>query len=69
MPRLEGPQGVLDLKLYEAAAGDIGNPYRSNYDVFMKYISEKFKQTFVSPGNHEYDNKTKTIQETNNHLK
>ena len=26
MPRLEGPQGVLDLKLYEAAAGDIGNP-------------------------------------------
>jgi hypothetical protein len=27
MPRLEGPQGVLDLKLYEAAAGDIGNPF------------------------------------------
>ena len=27
MPRLEGPQGVLDLKLYESAAADIGNPY------------------------------------------
>lgn len=27
MPRLEGPQGVLDLKLYESAAGDIGNPF------------------------------------------
>jgi hypothetical protein len=25
-PRLEGPQGVLDLKLYEEAAGNIGNP-------------------------------------------
>jgi hypothetical protein len=23
---MEGPQGVLDLKLYEAAAGEIGNP-------------------------------------------
>lgn len=27
MPRLEGPQGVLDLKLYESAAADIGNPF------------------------------------------
>jgi hypothetical protein len=26
-PRLEGPQGVLDLKLYEEAAGNIGNPF------------------------------------------
>jgi hypothetical protein len=26
VPRMEGPQGVLDLKLYEAAAGEIGNP-------------------------------------------
>ena len=46
-------------------AGDIGNPYKSNYDVFMKFASKNFKKTFVIPGNHEYYNKTKTIQETN----
>jgi hypothetical protein len=26
MPRLEGPQGVLDLMLYKEAAGQVGNP-------------------------------------------
>ena len=46
-------------------AGDIGNPYQSNYDIFMKFISENFKKTFVIAGNHEYYNKTKTIPETN----
>jgi hypothetical protein len=25
-PRFEGPQGVLDVKLYEKQAGDLGNP-------------------------------------------
>jgi predicted phosphohydrolase len=60
------PYGIDEICIL---AGDIGNPYQSNYDVFMKYISENFKKTFVIPGNHEYYNKTKTIQETNNHLK
>lgn len=47
-------------------AGDIGNPYhQSNYDTFMKFISKNFIKTFVISGNHEYYNKTKTIQETN----
>jgi len=47
-------------------AGDIGNPYsESNYDTFMKFISKNFIKTFVISGNHEYYNKTKTIQETN----
>lgn len=46
-------------------AGDIGNPYQKNYDIFMNYISKNFKKTFCIPGNHEYYNKTKTIQETN----
>jgi predicted phosphohydrolase len=46
-------------------AGDIGNPYTSNYDIFMKFISNHFKKTFVIPGNHEYYNTTKTIHETN----
>ena len=25
-------------------AGDIGNPYQSNYDIFMKFISKNFKK-------------------------
>lgn len=50
-------------------AGDIGNPYQSNYERFMEFVRNHFKQTFVIPGNHEYYNKTKTIEETNQNLK
>lgn len=50
-------------------AGDIGNPYQSSYDIFMKFISKNFKKTFVITGNHEYYNKTKMIQETNEFMK
>jgi len=49
-------------------AGDIGNPYQTNYDKFMKFISENFKQTFIISGNHEYYNETKTIHETNKYM-
>jgi predicted MPP superfamily phosphohydrolase len=49
-------------------AGDIGNPYQENYDIFMNFISKNFKKTFYITGNHEYYNKTKTIQETNDFL-
>ena len=50
-------------------AGDIGNPYQSNYDIFMNFISKNFKKTFYIAGNHEYYNKTKTIEETNEFMK
>jgi predicted phosphohydrolase len=50
-------------------AGDIGNPYQIQYDIFMKFISKNFKKTFVISGNHEYYNKTKTIEETNEYMK
>jgi predicted phosphohydrolase len=50
-------------------AGDIGNPYQPNYDIFMNFISQNFKKSFVISGNHEYYNKTKSIQETNNFMK
>ena len=49
-------------------AGDIGNPYQSNYNMFMEFISKNFKKSFVISGNHEYYNKTKTIPETNKFL-
>lgn len=50
-------------------AGDIGNPYHPNYDTFMKFISKNFIKTFVIAGNHEYYNKTKSIEQTNIYLK
>ena len=46
-------------------AGDIGNPFTTNYDIFMKWISKNFIKTFVIPGNHEYYNKPKTMSEIN----
>ena len=56
------PQGVNEICIL---AGDIGNPYQKNYDIFMNFINKNFKKTFVITGNHEYYNKRKTIQETN----
>lgn len=49
-------------------AGDIGNPYQEHYDIFMTFISLHFEKAFVISGNHEYYNKTKSIQETNDFL-
>ena len=56
------PSGIYEICIL---AGDIGNPYQINYNIFMEFISKNFKKTFVISGNHEYYNKTKTIQETN----
>lgn len=49
-------------------AGDIGNPYQTNYNIFMQFINTNFKKTFVITGNHEYYGKQKTIQQTNEFL-
>ena len=56
------PSGIDEICIL---AGDIGNPYQSNYNMFMEFISKNYKKSFVISGNHEYYNKTKTIQETN----
>ncbi len=47
-------------------SGDIGNPYKDNYDIFMEYIDKSFKHSFVITGNHEYYNND--ITETNEYL-
>lgn len=60
------PSGINEICIL---AGDIGNPYQENYDIFMKFISKNFKKTFVITGNHEYYNKRKTIEETNEFIK
>jgi predicted phosphodiesterase len=59
----KGPNEVCVL------AGDIGNPFQSNYLEFMDHMNNNFKHTFVIPGNHEYYQKTKTMEEVNFHLK
>jgi predicted phosphohydrolase len=59
------PSGVDEICVL---AGDIGNPYQQNYDIFMNFISKNFKKTFVIAGNHEYYNETITIQETNDFM-
>jgi predicted MPP superfamily phosphohydrolase len=60
------PSGIHEICIL---AGDIGNPYQTNYDIFMNFISKNFKKTFVISGNHEYYNKTKTIEETNEFMR
>jgi predicted phosphohydrolase len=62
------PIGVDSIDEICILAGDIGNPYTANYDIFMKFISKNFKKSFVIAGNHEYYNKKKTIVETTNFL-
>jgi predicted phosphohydrolase len=42
-------------------AGDIGNPYEPNYNIFIKFISKNFKKSFIIAGNHEYYNKKKNM--------
>ena len=61
----EIPPGLDEICIL---AGDIGNPYSSNYDLFMKFINDNFKRSFVIPGNHEYYNQIKTIEQTNEFL-
>ena len=56
------PSGIDEICIL---AGDIGNPYQKNYDIFMNFINKNFKKTFCIAGNHEYYNNTKTVQQTN----
>jgi predicted phosphodiesterase len=49
-------------------AGDIGNPFKQHYDMFMKFVSKNFKKVFVIAGNHEYYNDSHTIDQTTAHL-
>jgi hypothetical protein len=50
-------------------AGDIGNLYESNYDIFMNFMNSNFKKTFVIAGNHEYCNDTMSIEDVKLYLK
>ena len=56
------PSGINEICIL---AGDIGNPYQKNYDIFMNFINKNFIKTFYIAGNHEYYNTNKTIEETN----
>jgi predicted phosphohydrolase len=49
-------------------AGDIGDPYNPNYNIFIKFISKNFKKSFIITGNHEYYNKKKDMTQINQFL-
>ena len=48
-------------------AGDIGNPYNTNYYKFINFININFKKSFIITGNHEYYNK-KQMNDTDIYL-
>ena len=52
---------------YLALLGDIGNPFRKNYKIFLGQASDKFEKTFIISGNHEYWNTT-SISDTDNKI-
>ena len=37
-------------------AGDIGNPFHNNYEQYLRMCSDKYENTYVVSGNHEYWN-------------
>lgn len=50
VPRFEGPQGVLDVKLYQEAAADIGNslkPYKNRIEALNTVI--RLNRKYASP--------------------
>ncbi len=48
--------------------GDIGQPFKSNYFEFLKAMDEKFDKVFVLPGNHEYYNTRRSLDQVNAHI-
>lgn len=44
-------------------AGDIGNPFQTNYRNFLKLCAETYKQVYFTTGNHEYDKHTNAAVE------
>ncbi len=49
------PELGWELKApYLALAGDIGDPHKSNYGLFLDWCSKHYLQTWVIAGNHEY---------------
>lgn len=56
VPRFEGPQGVLDVKLYEKAAADVGNsliPYKNRIAALNTVIelNQKYAPVGAAPSN------------------
>jgi predicted phosphodiesterase len=54
-------------KRYLALCGDIGSPFQSNYESFIRRHAERFDHVFIVTGNHEYytsKSKQRTIAET-----
>ena len=67
---LEYRDGLFDIPIISKnliLAGDIGNPFKTNYYDFLLSCSYKYEYTFVVLGNHEYwgSNMSKTHEQVN----
>jgi len=46
---------------YLALCGDIGHPFKNNYNDFIKYASERWEKIFLLSGNHCYHNEKNPV--------
>jgi predicted phosphohydrolase len=56
---LEGRVNVPQIPVLSnnlVVAGDIGDPFKNNYNDFMSKCSDNYENTFIISGNHEYWN-------------
>jgi predicted phosphodiesterase len=62
---------LRSLPLFEVTAsnlilaGDIGNPFKENYRLFLEWTSQHYKNVFLVSGNHEYYSSKRNIDQIN----
>lgn len=50
-------------------AGDIGSPYKDNYNELIKQLSSTHKKVFIITGNHEYYQRNHTMHKTESKIR
>ncbi len=59
---------IIPISPILVLAGDIGNPFHSGYELFIKEMALKFEKIFLITGNHEYYG-GKSIEETEDKIR
>jgi predicted phosphohydrolase len=50
-------------------SGDIGDPFKIQYEEFINHVSNLYKHIFIISGNHEYYSKEKTMTQTEDKIR